>query len=123
MALGVVPAGTLLEPIHNTMTREETAQMKRVLLSIGLALLLMAMVGCQQQNLRGACGNANCDRCGLLGARGGGAPTAVPHLPRNYAAQPQAGGGGASMGAVGYPYYTVRAPRDFLYNQPPSIGP
>ena len=26
-------------------------------------------------------------------------------------------------GAVDYPYYTTRAPRDFLQNNPPSIGP
>ncbi len=30
---------------------------------------------------------------------------------------------GASAGAVGYPYYTTRGPRDFLLNNPPSIGP
>jgi len=30
---------------------------------------------------------------------------------------------GMSAGAVGYPYYTVRGPRDFFINNPPSIGP
>jgi hypothetical protein len=30
---------------------------------------------------------------------------------------------GPSMGAVVYPYYTVRGPRDFLLDDPPSIGP
>jgi hypothetical protein len=27
------------------------------------------------------------------------------------------------VGAVAYPYYTHRGPRDFLVNNPPSIGP
>ena len=103
--------------------REENVQMKRVLLSIGLAVFLMSMVGCHQQNLRGGCGNSSCDRCGLIGARGGGggAPTAVPQMQRQQGPPQQASGAG--MGAVGYPYYSVRAPRDFLHNQPPSIGP
>ena len=31
--------------------------------------------------------------------------------------------GGPPVGTVTYPYYTVRGPRDFLANDPPSIGP
>ena len=30
---------------------------------------------------------------------------------------------GPTSGAVAYPYYTTRGPRDFLLNNPPSIGP
>jgi hypothetical protein len=30
---------------------------------------------------------------------------------------------GPPTGAVAYPYYTTRGPRDFLVNNPPSIGP
>ncbi len=30
---------------------------------------------------------------------------------------------GPPTGAVAYPYYTTRGPRDFLVNDPPSIGP
>jgi hypothetical protein len=30
---------------------------------------------------------------------------------------------GPEMGAVTYPYYTLRGPRDFLLANPPSIGP
>jgi hypothetical protein len=30
---------------------------------------------------------------------------------------------GPPVGQVAYPYYTVRGPRDFLTNNPPSIGP
>jgi hypothetical protein len=29
---------------------------------------------------------------------------------------------GPAMGAVTYPYYTVRGPRDFLLDDPPSVG-
>ena len=30
---------------------------------------------------------------------------------------------GPPSGAVAYPYYTTRGPRDFLAKNPPSIGP
>ncbi|MGD9634735.1 MAG: hypothetical protein AB7G28_21180 [Pirellulales bacterium] len=30
---------------------------------------------------------------------------------------------GPPVGQVAYPYYTTRGPRDFLLNNPPSIGP
>jgi hypothetical protein len=33
-----------------------------------------------------------------------------------------AGYGGPPSAHVGYPYYTTRGPRDFLINNPPSIG-
>ena len=29
---------------------------------------------------------------------------------------------GQPTGQVAYPYYTVRGPRDFLLNDPPTIG-
>jgi hypothetical protein len=33
------------------------------------------------------------------------------------------GPAGPPTGAVAYPYYTTRGPRDFLAKNPPSIGP
>jgi hypothetical protein len=33
------------------------------------------------------------------------------------------GSGAPPSAAYAYPYYTIRAPRDFLLNNPPSIGP
>ncbi len=30
---------------------------------------------------------------------------------------------GPPTGAITYPYYTIRGPRDFLADNPPSIGP
>ena len=35
----------------------------------------------------------------------------------------QTGPAGPPTGAVAYPYYTTRGPRDFLAKNPPSIGP
>ena len=36
---------------------------------------------------------------------------------------PHCGNPGPPTGGVAYPYYTVRGPRDFLADNPPSIGP
>ncbi len=72
-------------------------------------------------------GMGGCPRCGLALAR---------HRERHQghqgvigkAAEMCAGGGcghsqGPTRGAVMYPYYTTRGPRDFLMANPPSIGP
>ncbi len=60
-------------------------------------------------------GLSGCRCCGIgipcLPARGGGAAMA------------EAGPSGPPTGAVTYPYYTNRGPRDFLADDPPSIGP
>lgn len=42
---------------------------------------------------------------------------------RQQAVAADAGQGGSAMGAVAYPYYTTRGPRDFLARNPASIGP
>ena len=69
--------------------------------------------------LDGRCGLAGCGLCkgGLLGPQRG----EIPHTT-----QPNFGGdgmGGAGQAATfAYPYYTVRAPRDFLQDNPPTIG-
>jgi hypothetical protein len=67
----------------------------------------------------GGCGNGNgCGPggCGICGAHG-----LCPHsggYPEYPAFNP-----GPAVGQVAYPYYTVRGPRDFLRNNPPTIGP
>jgi hypothetical protein len=38
-------------------------------------------------------------------------------------AEGEAAQAGPATGAVTYPYYTTRGPRDFLAKNPPSIGP
>ena len=65
------------------------------------------------------CGGRGCGLCQRLAGRvasgfcphGGGYPESY-----NYNPSPP-------TGQVAYPYYTVRGPRDFLRNNPPSIGP
>lgn len=47
---------------------------------------------------------------GLAGHRAGRVMAAQPVAP------------GPPSGTVGYPYYTTRGPRDFLLDNPPSIG-
>ncbi|MEC7355748.1 MAG: hypothetical protein VXY07_18830 [Planctomycetota bacterium] len=65
---------------------------------------------------------ASCRRCGvnLLGGRGahmlGRAGMGTPYT------EEFAGPHGPMTPTVGYPYYTTRAPRDFLDSNPPSIG-
>lgn len=63
----------------------------------------------------GQCGNGKCG--GLFGA---GDPSLCPCGPGDsvYDFTP-----GPATAAVGYPYYTVKGPRDFLMKNPPSIGP
>ena len=93
-----------------------------VLLTVAMAILSFGFTGCHTITVhRGAaCVTDECSptaqsdcgcgplRCGLLGGRGA-------HML-----------GRAGMGTmpptVGYPYYTTRAPRDFLDSSPPSIG-
>ena len=50
-------------------------------------------------------------------------PARVGHLPHHYMEQQMYGQGGPQGPTVAYPYYTTRAPRDFLLDNPPSIGP
>ena len=91
--------------------------MKRVLILLALVASLLGTVGCHRDRhmVRRGCGNAYCDRCG-----GGGAGTRVPRLPHGYAEQ--TGPAGTMTGQYAYPYYTTRGPRDFLVNEPSSIG-
>jgi hypothetical protein len=85
--------------------------------------------GCETGKCRGgcrsACGNGRCrggcnSGCGsnsILG-RLGHNPNLSPLIQSH---QPQ-GDAGAMAGAVTYPYYTVRGPRDYFINNPPTIG-
>ena len=95
--------------------------MKRVLTLLAAAALLTAANGCHHQQLArhnncgpaGACGNSALAHRGALG---------VPHLPPGYQQDALYGGGGPATAQVAYPYYTTRGPRDFLLNEPNSIG-
>ncbi len=79
----------------------------------------------------GGCGNGCCDQCGgpcgrlaeriasgcCCGPCGGICPNAGGYPEGTTFNQ------GPPVGQVAYPYYTVRGPRDFLRDNPPSIGP
>ncbi len=62
-------------------------------------------------NAHGHCSRCNCPEDAGWGGNGNGNGMPLEPAP------------GMSAGAVAYPYYTTRGPRDFLSNQPPSIGP
>ncbi len=69
----------------------------------------------------GACGASKASQGGLLGSlaqRKANRPAWQHHRRPQPAAQM-----GPASPTVAYPYYTTRAPRDFLASDPPSIGP
>jgi len=89
--------------------------------------------GCDSGYADGCSGDASCrsgSGCSSCGGRGCGlcqrlvgrvASGFCPHAggyPEAYNYNPS-----PPTGQVAYPYYTVRGPRDFLRNNPPSIGP
>jgi len=111
--------------------------MKRAIFSVLTVFVLIGLTGCITQHGRrslcdmgGACAQApeacqsgECDedcggilgrmiRCRACRDRG------CANCSGGQYANP-----GPPTGAVAYPYYTVRGPRDFLVDNPPSIGP
>jgi hypothetical protein len=89
--------------------------------------LLVAMtlfgVGCHHNTCRnGHRHHHGCNTCGHMGLRGG-SPSYVAPLPHGYLQEQMAGPPGPATPTYAYPYYTTRAPRDFLLDNPPSIGP
>jgi hypothetical protein len=46
----------------------------------------------------------------------------VGHLGHHHQSREYTGPQGPATAQVGYPYYTTRGPRDFLVDNPPSIG-
>jgi len=108
--------------------------MNRILMA-GLALvMLLGSSGCVN-----TCRQCNGGRQSLLGGHHGhhGDPCRDGLCNRNGGRGGAGGAGGAGGGAggagggaggvggamVAYPYYTVRAPRDFLDSNPRGIGP
>ncbi|MCC6509803.1 MAG: hypothetical protein IT423_11885 [Pirellulaceae bacterium] len=84
----------------------------------------MANTGCLHRNR--ACNNCNgplgCRPCAMGWQRGG--TDYQRHLSfANHAHQGgDTGQAGPAAAQVAYPYYTTRGPRDFLLNNPPTIG-
>ncbi len=94
--------------------------MKRALLFLGLICSVMASTGCLHNR---ACNNCNgplgCRPCRIGWQRGG---TDYQRFLSHTENRPGAGTPGPAAAQVAYPYYTVRGPRDFLLNNPPTIG-
>ncbi len=90
---------------------------RRACWMLSLAFSLLTSLGCH------TCGN-RCNSCGCrpgpIGWQRGGTDY-QSHL--NHSAYKwQGGGSGVQAPQVAYPYYTTRGPRDFLVNNPPTIG-
>ncbi|MBN1396045.1 MAG: hypothetical protein JW959_13565 [Pirellulales bacterium] len=110
--------------------------MKRAMYSVLTVFVLVGLAGCVTQHGRrptacmgGSCAQApetcqSCDDAGEDCCDDPGRPVRWGrwrdrgcHGCEEYAAP------GPATGAVAYPYYTIRGPRDFLADNPPSIGP
>lgn len=93
--------------------------MKRAILAV-VAVSLFSAVGCQ---------TIKKDPCkpGLVGnlcnKDDNADPYHVNHPGLCGKHQQQMGPPGPPTPTYGYPYYTIRGPRDFLVDNPPSIGP
>jgi hypothetical protein len=110
--------------------------MKRAMYSIMTVIVLIGLTGCISQHGRrptacmgGSCAQApeNCQSCDDPGDNCGdpGRPYRC-RMCRDRGCQECCGEGnsaGPPTGTITYPYYTTRGPRDFLANNPPSIGP
>jgi hypothetical protein len=113
--------------------KESTAMKARLLFALAL-LVVCAASGCQTVNLCDGTGVHHGHRGhgglfarhhGAHGYAGGGGSGIADgrnvnyghHFTRNYDGPP-----GPATAQVAYPYYTTRGPRDFLINNPPSIG-
>lgn len=91
--------------------------MRRLVYGLAFLGLISAFAGCQSA----------CRDChgGRLGGRlhdpgrfaGGGAAAGGHHY------RPPTEPAGGPVPQYAYPYYTIRGPRDFLVDNPPSIGP
>ena len=103
--------------------------MRRALLAVLAAALFAGTTGCRTMSGTSGCTDCETPACsdcatGCATGRCGNIPRADGLLPRLHGRHPQevAGPPGPATGAVTYPYYTTRAPRDFLASDPPSIG-
>ncbi|MEN6406316.1 MAG: hypothetical protein ABFC77_07585 [Thermoguttaceae bacterium] len=103
--------------------------MKRAIFSLLTVVILIGVTGCIHQRgrrpwacMNGSCAQApedgqacdeSCAKCRGCRLHGG----------RDAESSAAGQAAGPATGAVAYPYYTTRGPRDFLANNPPSIGP
>jgi len=89
--------------------------MRRLVVGLAFLGLISAMTGCHS-----ACHDCRGGRMGLLHHGGGGGLNGAASA-HHY--RPPTEPAGGPVGQYAYPYYTIRGPRDFLVDNPPSIGP
>jgi hypothetical protein len=131
-----------------TRANKEASDMKRAMFSVLAMVVVAGLTGCITQRgprptacMGGSCAQApeNCRQCddpcdnckdpgplARLWARFDGRdPCAGHQCPLQGRAEEEAApaDSGPATGAITYPYYTNRGPRDFLAKSPPSIGP
>ena len=99
--------------------------MKRGIAILSLVAITMLSSGCNilHRGCRSCGGAFGCRPCSIGWQRGG---TDYNRYLSQSSHHQLSGTGGPASGVqsaqVGYPYYTHRGPRDFLVNNPPSIG-
>jgi hypothetical protein len=101
----------------------------RLYLLAALTLVLAASTGCRSVNMCKDCGGKHHGMLGHHGGHGGGHgghgggayAGADPYKPGPHHRE-YIGPQGPPTAQVAYPYYTTRGPRDFLLDNPPSIG-
>jgi hypothetical protein len=92
--------------------------MRRLVLGLAFLGLISAFTGCQS-----ACHNCHGCRGGLLHHGGGRLAGGAAGAAGGHHYRPETEPAGGPVGQYAYPYYTLRGPRDFLVDNPPSIGP
>jgi len=135
-----IPWGLPLTYLSN---EKEFPDMKRATYFVLTLSVMILMTGCLSAHghrptacMQGSCAQApeNCASCdGSCGSCGQTSSDPDPQVPCrlcggrgcNLCRRGEAGQAapGPAMGAVAYPYYTTRGPRDFLARNPQSIGP
>jgi hypothetical protein len=105
---------------------KESSDMKRTIFVLFTVAALAMTTGCLRRHCReNACPNGNCSTAEACPSEGGGHLCRLcdGHGCKHCLGNRVASDPGPASGAVAYPYYNLRGPRDFLERNPQSIGP
>lgn len=139
----MVGANLYIDCIHYLVYRaservnKEVSNMKRALFSLLLGVIVVGLSGCIARHGRhpfaGLGGrnfqtaetcDASCDEsCGVPGDPSRKSCRRMRSVEEEEVVEAPQAVPGPPTGAVTYPYYTTRGPRDFLAKNPKSIGP
>jgi hypothetical protein len=92
--------------------------MRRLVYGLAFLGLISAFTGCQS-----ACNECRGCRGGLLHHGGHHGAHGAAGSVNGHHYRPETDPAGGPVPQYAYPYYTIRGPRDFLVDNPPSIGP